>query len=424
MGELWFPYGATEVPVRVPEENLYGVIEPKSLQAVADVRAEILRALDNPIGSKKLAEMAGPDDRVAIVVDDYSRPVPSSQLLPVLLDELNRAGVKDDRVSIIIATGVHRPATSDEIQRLVGEEVVKRVTVRNHDCRAQDLVEVGTTNLGVKVKLNKVFAEASVRILTGDVSLHYHAGYGGGRKSVLPGISGFETIQANHALFLKAKARTGVLDGNQIDKDMNEAADMARINLILNIVQNKDYGLVRAFAGDLHKAFLEGVKVVEDMCKVEIERPSDILIVSPGGSPLDMNLYQSLRAIQGSLEIVKDKGVVILIAECAEGHGNQVFADWMNTYKKMEDMETEIKKRFTIGGHKAYQLAKMQEKVRIILVSVMPDFYSMGVFRLRTGKTANEALHNAFNLAGKNSKVWAIPRGSMTLPSLKGPSAV
>jgi nickel-dependent lactate racemase len=418
MGELWFPYGSTEISVRIPEENLLGTIEPKVLPSVPDVRGEIARALENPINSKRLIEMVKPDDRVVIVIDDHTRPVIGTVMLPPLLDELSQAGIKDGNITILIATGTHRAVKSEEAQRLVGEDASKRFNVVCHDCRAPDLVEVGTTSQGVRVKLNRAFSDASFRILTGDINLHYYAGYGGGRKSIL-GIAGLETIQGNHAMLLKPRAQSGVIEGNPIDKDLNEMAEMAKVNFILNVVMNKDNGVVKAFAGDLRQAFLEGIKIVDEMCKVEVERAADILVVSAGGSPYDIDLYQSYKAIHDSLEIVKDKGVIVLIAECPEGYGNQVFYDWMTRYKKVEEMETEIKRRFVLGGHKAYYLSKALEKVRIILVSIMPDFYATGIFKLRTAKTANEALHNAFGLAGKSSKIWALPKGSITLPVLK-----
>jgi len=418
MGELWFPYGSTEVSVRIPEENLLGTIEPKVTPSVPDVRGEIVRAIGNPISSKRMVEMVGPDDKTVIVIDDPTRPMTGTVILPPLLDELSQAGVKDGNITILIATGTHRSVNSEEVTRLVGEEISRRFNVVCHDCRAPDLVEVGTTSQGVKVKLNRIYAEASFKILTGDVNLHYYAGYGGGRKSVL-GVAGLETIQGNHAMLLKPRARSGNIDGNPVDKDLNEMAEMAKVNFILNVVMNKDCGVVKAFAGNLQQAFLEGVKVVDEMCKVEVERAADILVVSAGGSPYDIDLYQSYKAIHDSLEIVKDKGVIVLIAECPESYGNQVFYNWMTKYKRVEEMETEIKRRFVLGGHKAYYLSKALERVRIILVSIMPDFYATGIFKLRTAKTANEALHNAFGLAGKSSKIWALPKGSITLPILK-----
>jgi nickel-dependent lactate racemase len=282
------------------------------------------------------------------------------------------------------------------------------------------LVYLGRTKtLGTKVYVNKVFAEADVKILTGDIGLHYFAGYGGGRKSVLPAVSGIETIQHNHAAMLHPKARTGILEGNPVHEDMIEAARLAEPDFILNILTNSKGELVRAFAGDLEKAHIEGVKLVDEMYKLPIERRAKIVVVSPGGHPHDIDLYQAYKGVDCALEAVKRGGVIVWIAECPEGHGNQVFYDWMAKFKEIKQMQTEIKRRFKIGGHKAYYLMKALQKVKIILVSTLPNYYAANVFKLKTAKAVNDALHNAFNIAGKDAKVWVMPHGNVTLPMVK-----
>ena len=305
------------------------------------------------------------------------------------------------------------------MEKLVGQEVLERVKTTSHSHKAEDQVFLGKTSFGTKVYVNRVFGEAGVRILTGDVGLHYYAGYGGGRKSVLPAVSSFETTQHNHAMILNSNARTGILKDNPVHEDMVEAAKLAKVNFILNIVTNSRHELVKAFAGDLEQAFNEGVKLVDDMCKVAIEKRADIVVASAGGHPLDIDLYQAYKAGDNALNAVKRGGIVILVAECPEGHGNEVFHDWMKGFKDSKQMEKEIKKRFQLGGHKAYYLAKALEKVKIILVSVMPDYLAVNVFKLKTAKVVNDALRGAFGIAGKNAKVWALPYGSRTLPFVK-----
>jgi nickel-dependent lactate racemase len=276
-----------------------------------------------------------------------------------------------------------------------------------------------TKTLGTKVYINKVFAEADVKVLTGDVGLHYYAGYGGGRKSILPAISGIQTIQHNHAAILHPKARMGVLEGNPVHEDMVEAARLAKSDFILNIVTNSKGELVRAFAGDLEKAHAEGVKLVDEMYRVPIERRAKIVVVSPGGYPFDIDLFQAYKGVDCALEAVKRGGVILWVAECLEGYRNEVFYEWMTRFKELKRVETEIKRRFRIGGHKAYYLMKALQKVKIILVSTLPDYYAVHVFRLKTAKAVNDALQSAFNLAGKDAKVWVMPHGNLTLPIVK-----
>ena len=420
MVDVWLPYGKTEICARIPTRNYLGNIEPKEKEGVKDPRAEIERALNEPIGTKRLSELAKPDQKVAIVINDQTRSTPSHLIVPPVLDELNKAGVKDSDITIIIGCGIHRPATPEEMKTLLGEKTVQRVKIISHDYRAKDIVYLSRTKTHLtKVYVNKVFDEANLRILTGDIGLHYYAGYTGGRKSVLPAVSGEESIQHNHSMIMHPKARTGVLEGNPIHEDMVEAARMAKADFIVNIVINSRRELVKAYAGDLEQAFYEGVKLVDEMYKVPIERRADIVIVSPGGHPHDIDLYQAYKGLDNALEAVKRGGVIIWAAECPEGHGNEVFYEWMTKYKELKEMETEIKRHFRLGGHKAYYLLKALQRVKVILVSLMPDYYAASVFQLRTARAMNDALRDAFDITGKDGKVWAMPYGNITLPVMK-----
>jgi len=423
MVDVWLPYGKTDVCVRVPARNLIGSIEPKERPASADAIAEVERALRDPIpkGTRRLSEIALPESRVAIVIDDHTRRAPSDIMLLPVLAELNLAGVKDENVTVIFGSGTHRPVKPEEATVLLGEEAAKRVKAVSHDCRAPDLVLAGTTKNGNKVFLNRVFAEADVRILLGDIGFHYYAGYGGGRKSVLPAVAGEETIKFNHALMLNANARTGVLESNPVHEDMMEAAKLAKVDFIVNVVTNSKCQVVGAFAGELEPAFLEGIKLVDEMFRVSVDRRAEIVVVSCGGAPADINLYQAYKAVDAALEVVKRGGVIILIAECPEGHGNQVFYDWMIKFPDLKTVEKEIKRNFVLGGHKAYYLLKALQNHQIILVSTLPDYYATSIFKLKTARAVNDALNEAFNVAGKAARVWTIPQGNFTLPEVKAP---
>lgn len=285
-----------------------------------------------------------------------------------------------------------------------------------HDAYAPDLVNIGDTSRGTKVKINKTFAEADLKILTGDIGFHYYAGYGGGRKSVLPAIAGIETIQHNHAFLLDPEAKTGSIEKNPVHLDMVEAAHLAKIDFSVNLVLNPEKEVVRAFAGNLDEVFQEGTKLVDELYKVFVGSTADIVMVSPGGYPMDIDLYQAYKGLDAALNVVNDGGVIVLVAECSEGYGNKVFYDWMINFKTTDDVRKEIKKHFILGGHKAYYLLKALERVKIILVSAMPDYYASKVFRLRTAKTANIALNMAYRMINKKAKVWVIPQGTSTLP--------
>lgn len=417
MVDVWLKYGKNEVCARIPTRNYLGTIEPKEKPGVPDPTQEILRALREPIGSKPLNEVVKLGHKVTIVVDDFTRPAPSNLMIPPLLDELNRLGAKDENITIVFGCGTHRQVKPEEAVNLLGEAVVRRVKTVSNDCKDKEHIYMGTTkHLGTKVSVQKDFAEADVRILTGDIELHYYAGYGGGRKSVLPAVSSAETIQHNHAHLLDPNSKTGVLEGNLVHEDMTESARLAKVDFILNVVTNSKNEIVRAYAGDLEQAFCEGVKLVEEMYKVPIDRRADIVVVSPGGHPMDIDLYQAYKGVDSALEAVKRGGVIVWIAECPEGHGNEVFYNWMQKFKEIRDMEKEIKHHFVMGGHKSYYLLKALQKVKIILVSTMPDYYAVNVFKLKTARAVNDAMQEAFSIAGSDAKVWVMPHGNLTLP--------
>ena len=420
MVDVWLPYGKSDVCVRVPARNLLGSIEPKETAGAQDSKAEVERALREVIGSKRLSEIANSESKVVIVVDDMTRHTPTSIMILPVLSELQTAGVKDENITVIFGCGTHRAVKQEEAVKIIGEEAFRRVKTVSHDCKAQDLVYVGTTKThGNKVFLNRIFAEADVKVLLGDVGFHYYAGYGGGRKSVMPAISSEETIKQNHAMLLSSNARTGLLDGNPVHQDMTEAATLAKVDFILNVVTNSKDEIVKAFAGDVQQAFTEAVKLVDEMYRVKVDRRADIVVVSPGGYPSDINLYQSHKGLDNALEVVKRGGIIILVAECVEGHGNQVFYDWMKRFKDLKEAEREIKRNFAMGGHKAYYLLKALQNHQIILVSSLPDYYASNIFRLKTARAVNDALGEAMRLAGSQARVWTMPYGNFTLPTVQ-----
>jgi nickel-dependent lactate racemase len=235
----------------------------------------------------------------------------------------------------------------------------------------------------------------------------------------MPGISGEEPMKRNHAMLLDSNAKTGVLEGNPVHQDMVEAARLSRVDFTVNVVANSKGEIVKAFAGDLEQAFMEGVKVVDEMYRVTVDRRADIIVVSAGGNPEDLNLYQAHKSIDNAVRVVKRGGIVILVAECPEGHGNQTFYDWMVKFGELKAAEREIKQNFVLGGHKAYYLLKELQNHQIILVSSMPDYYASNVFKLKTARAVNDALKEALNYAGNNAKVWTMPYGNFTLPEVK-----
>jgi nickel-dependent lactate racemase len=422
MVDVWLPYGKTDVCVRVPARNLLGTIEPKEQPVALDVKAEVERALKEPIGTKRLSEIVKPESRVAIVVDVASRKTPGEIMVLPVLSELNAAGAKDENVTVVFGCGTYAAVKPEEAAKLIGDEALKRVKTVSHNSRAADLVNVGTTKThGNKVLVNRVFMEADVKVLLGDVDLNYYAGYGGGRKGILPGICGEETIKHNHGMLVSANAKSGNLVDNPVHVDMTEAARLAKVDFIVNVVANKKGEVVKVFAGDLEAAFLEAVKLYDDMYRVIVDRRADIIVISSGGYPADISLYEAYKGLDNCLDAVKRGGVIIFIAECPEGHGNQVFYEWMSRLADIKNVEREIKRNFVLGGYKAFYLLKALQNHQIILVSSLPDYYATSIFKLKTARAVNDALAEALKIAGSASRVWAVPYGSYSLPEFRAP---
>ena len=420
--KIKLPYGKDGSSVDVPGKNLIGVMRPEEFHVNEAPDALIKKALQNPEGTERLSEivrMKKKKDVVAIVVDDHTRPCPTDRILPPLLEELYSAGVKDENILIIFATGSHRTTTKEEAERLLGKGIASRIRYVSNDSWGADFVVVGTTKRGTQVKIKKAFYEADVKILTGDVEIHYFAGYGGGRKSVLPGVAKYDTIQDNYKRnFFDPNSRPAKLDGNPMYENMTEAARMAGVDFTINIVQDEKGVIVGAYSGDFDSVLKRGAALVEKMYKVKAKEKADIVITAANGSPHDIDLYQAYKALHLALGVVKDKGVVILLAECPDGAGNKNYETWMRKYKTKEEMKAELDREFNIGGHKAYYNLLAIEKATIFLVTVISTDEVEKLYRFRYAKTPDEALQEAFRMKGKDSKVLVIPEGSTTLSTV------
>jgi len=299
----------------------------------------------------------------------------------------------------------------------LGKEIVNRLVVENHDCQAaDDLVFLGNTHLQTPVELNRKFVEAEKRITIGDVAFHYYAGYTGGRKSILPGISSLKSIQKNHSNLIHPDAVTGNLDGNVIHVDMTEAAEKANVDFSISVVLNSNKEIVEIATGNIFSSFETCVKKVDELFKVYVDKPADIVLVSSGGFPKDINLYQAQKAIEQAQTIVKPGGQLIVIAECRDGIGHKVFDTWMREYNTLEELSKQVQTNFKLGGHKAYYMRKTMQKADIILVSELDSGLVEDPFSMTPSDSLEDALDLAFSRMGNDASVWTLPIGGETLP--------
>jgi nickel-dependent lactate racemase len=413
------PYGKGVLPLDIPDKNLLEVVVPKEFIQPRQPELMIKESLQDPLGTDRLSEAVGPGDTVAIVIDDYTRPCPTKMLLPPVLEELKEAGVSDLDICIIVATGTHTPPSPEVIKELVGDKISRNYMIISNDAVNGQHVNVGKTKRGNDIEVLKDYVDADFKILLGDIEYHYFAGYGGTRKSILPGISSKNSIQRNHSLLFERHSCMGVLKENPIHQEMNEAMHLAGCDFVLNVVQNSHHRIVGAWAGKPELVMDVGAKLVDTMYKREIQESPDIVITAANGYPHDINLYQAMKALYTACQIVKPHGIIIFVAECPQEHGNQLYIDWLKKYKTSEEIQKALNKNFIIGAHKAYYHRIAVENHPVIFVSEMntPDVESL--FKFKKEKTPNEALTKAFTISNQQSRVLVVPRGTTTFLTIK-----
>jgi nickel-dependent lactate racemase len=319
---LKLAYGREGLWIGLPSDAPVTVIEPQFTAGLPGEQAAITAALRLPIGTPPLRALVTPADSVAIVVSDLTRPMPSDRTLPPLLDELALAGVPDNHILLVNALGTHRPQTDAEMGSMLGETIAHRYRVVQHNAwDSHNLVEVAHNRTGRPVRINRAYAEASVRILTGFIEPHLFAGFSGGPKAVLPGIADIEAIMDNHgpAMIAAPRATWGVIDGNPIWEEMLAVAQSTAPTFLLNVSLNRDRQITGVFAGELSRAHQAGVDFVRARALQPVPGPFDIVITSNSGYPLDLNLYQAVKGMSAAALIVRPGGDIVVAAECWDG---------------------------------------------------------------------------------------------------------
>lgn len=414
---LSFGFGTSTQEVEVPDKNLIGVLHANEVPTGLTGEAEVRRALAEPIGSPRLGEIVKPGEKIAIVTSDITRPMPTYKVMPALLDELYAAGVSREDVTLVFALGSHRRHTQEERRRLAGERAFREIACVDSD--PGDCVHMGVTKAGTPVDITRVVAEADRRICLGNIEYHYFAGYSGGAKAIMPGVSTRDAIQSNHAMMVRPEACAGALETNPLRMDIEEAGAVCGIDFIVNVVLSEHKEILKAVAGDPVKAHRAGCGFLDTLYLKELPRGADIVLVSQGGAPKDMNLYQTQKALDNARHAVKSGGIIILIGSCREGLGERVFEQWMTTSPSPEAMIERIGRDFQLGGHKAAAIAMTLQKADVWLVSDMEPDFVRSIF-LTPRKTAQEALDEAFRKLGSDATVLAMPYGGSTLPRIVG----
>jgi nickel-dependent lactate racemase len=420
-------YGKEKLTFQFPDEIEMQLIEVNKMPAIEDYEEEIRSILDDPINSPPLKEIISKGETVVIIVSDITRlAYKTDRYLPILLDELNQIGIPDEDITIVISTGTHRSHTPEEDELVIGSEVYNRIKVENHEAKADDLVNLGESSRGTEITINRTVYEADRIILTGGITYHFLAGFGGGRKSIMPGVCGYDSVQQNHSLALKdvdssgvnPKIDSGVLKGNPVSEDMFEIAEKVNPDFMINVVVNDNKDYVTIVAGDLNEAFERGCKMVDKAFGVQTEKKSDLVVCSCGGYPKDIVLYQSVKGLNNAGYAVKDDGVIILCSECVDGGGPDNFMKWFD-YSGVDDLKDALKKDFTIAGFIALRAATIASRANVILISDLSDelIEKTGMI---PAQTPEEAYQKAEEILDNVDTVTLMPQGALTFPMIEG----
>ena len=411
--KLEFGYGKGVQTVEVADKNLLAVLTSNPMTHERGGEEAVRHALENPIGCEKLQKIVRPGQKVAIVTSDISRPLPTWQIMPSVLDELYSAGVAKEDITLVFALGSHRPHTEEEKRHLAGDRAYEEV--RCMDSTPNDCVHMGVTSRGTDVDITRVVAEADVRICLGNIEFHYFAGYSGGAKAIMPGVSTPAAIQQNHRMMVSPDACAGKLVGNPIREDIEEAGAICDIDFIVNVVLDEHKHIVYAVAGEVTQAHRVGCAYLDKMYRNAIPQRADIVLVSQGGAPKDANLYQTQKALDNAKHAVKKGGTIILMGACPEGFGSATFESWLRDAPTAHSLVERIGKEFKLGGHKAAAIGMVLENARIDFVSEMDDELVRSIF-LIPQPDAQTAFDAAMARYGEEATVIAMPFGGATLP--------
>ncbi len=415
MANIRIPYGRTHLSASLEDGNLLGIYHSSLPPRAENESAEVSRALDAPIGSGRLEELARKAKNAVVISSDHTRPVPSRILMPLILERLRRHNPSID-ITILIATGFHRLTTKEELIGKFGEEIVAREKIAVHDSSdPSQLKAIGTLPSGGALIVNRRAVETDLLVAEGFIEPHFFAGFSGGRKSVLPGVASRETVLANHCseFIMSPYARTGILEGNPIHRDMLFAAKAAKLAFIVNVVIDGDKKIIAAFAGDSEAAHKAGTEFLGKYARIEVPE-ADIAVTSNGGYPLDQNVYQAVKGMTAGEAVCRENGVIILCASCSDGHGGESFYEHLRAAspERILAEAAKVPRDKTEPDQWEYQiLARILSKHTVIMVTSDCDHRMLREMKLETASTLEEALARAFELCGPKARVAVIPDG-------------
>ncbi len=413
-------YGKTGLMVDLPNDKVIGPLEIKNAIPLANQSQAISDALANPIGSKPLAEIAKGKKTACILICDITRPVPNKVILPQILKTIEEAGVPRSGITILIATGLHRPNEGDELVELVGEDIANNYRVENHHGKETSEHDyLGITPKGVPVYIDSRYIRAELKITTGLIEPHLMAGYSGGRKVICPGIAGIETVKVWHGpKFLEhPNADCGIVEGNPVHEENTYIALMSGCDFIVNVCVDGNRQITWAGAGDMIKAWEAGVSFVRQVVRVPIKEPVDIVLTSCAGYPLDITWYQAVKGLMGALPIIKKGGTIILVASLTEGLGSPEFKQVLSENPDLKAFKKRILETdyFVMDQWQLEEFAKVIEKCKVKVYSKGLEHSVLNKCHVTPIDSVEQAVAESLQEYGPLARIAVIPKGPYVL---------
>ena len=414
-------YGRTGIDVELPDDRVVGPLAIKDATPLAEPEKAIAQVLARPTGTPSLAELAKGRKSACILICDITRPVPNRLLLPPMLKILQEQGIPQDEILILVATGLHRPNQGNELEEMVGPDIVKHYRIENHfGKRLADHEFLGITPNGVPAYIDRRYIQADLKITTGLIEPHLMAGYSGGRKVICPGIAALETVKIWHGpKFLEhPKADCGFLEGNPVHEENTRIAKMAGCDFIVNVCIDGQRRITWVGAGDMEKAWREGVRFVEDVVRVPVKEALDVVVTSCAGYPLDTTWYQAIKGLTGALPIVKQGGTIILTASLTEGIGSPEFQSLLADNPDLKVFKERIlgKDYFVMDQWQLEEFAKVAARCKIKVVSNGMAPETLRRCHVEPAVSVEKAVADCLAEYGPGAKIAVIPKGPYVLP--------
>lgn len=414
-------YGRTGLEIHVPDANLEGVLTLQPAAPLADPTAAVCAALQNPVNRPSLMEMARGKRTACVVISDITRPVPNPILLPPLLAMLEDAGVPREGITLLNATGTHRPNTPEEFVQMVGPEVAANYRIVNHV--ATDLEThryLGDTERGVPIWVDSRFLDAELKLSCALIEPHFMAGYSGGRKNICPGICAMETVKIWHGprFIGHERSDSGSVHGNPVHEDSLSVARKAGLDMICDVTLDEQRRITGVFAGEVEAAWLQGVAFAEKVVQARVPRPVDVVVTSTAGYPLDLTFYQVVKGMVGALPILKDGGTIVIAARCEEGIGGETFT---RTLLENDDLEAFVAKTYEPGFFvpdqwEVHELLKAVRKAEVLMYTEGIPAETLAQCFVTPVPSVEEGIRRALDKHGPNARIAVIPKGPYVIP--------